>query len=369
MLDHLTGRITRAAAQTAVVTAVVGGSVGYAGSGRNISLALDGRPTAVRSEAVDVRGLFADEGLTVTGRDLVVPSLDSPLVDGQRVAVRFARPLTITLDGAPRTYWTTELTVDAAMDSLGIRADGARTSVSRSMPLGRKGAALVVSTPKRVTVVADRRTRRVTTTATTVAELLQEQGITVRSVDRLSVLPATPVVDGLVVALTRIDRREEKVRERIAPAVVRRRDTTLARGRTKVLAAGRAGVRRAVYTVVLADGRQVSRTLTSRVIVQQPVNRVVKVGTATAAAARRSVSGADGLNWRALAQCESGGNPRAINPAGYYGLYQFSPSTWRSVGGRGLPHRASAAEQLYRAKILYARGGARQWGCGHRLFG
>jgi hypothetical protein len=38
---------------------------------------------------------------------------------------------------------------------------------------------------------------------------------------------------------------------------------------------------------------------------------------------------ADGLNWGALAQCESGGNPRAVNPSGrYFGLYQFSLPTW-----------------------------------------
>ena len=79
-------------------------------------------------------------------------------------------------------------------------------------------------------------------------------------------------------------------------------------------------------------------------------------------------SSADGLNWAALAQCESSGNPRAVNPAGYYGLYQFSLTTWRSVGGTGNPIDASPAEQLKRAKILYNKAGAGQWGCGQHLF-
>jgi soluble lytic murein transglycosylase-like protein len=69
-----------------------------------------------------------------------------------------------------------------------------------------------------------------------------------------------------------------------------------------------------------------------------------------------------------LAKCESGGNPRAVNSAGYYGLYQFSLSTWHSVGGSGNPIDASPAEQLMRAKILYQKGGAGQWGCGRHLF-
>ncbi len=72
--------------------------------------------------------------------------------------------------------------------------------------------------------------------------------------------------------------------------------------------------------------------------------------------------------WRKVAQCESGGNPRAVNPAGYYGLFQFDKQTWRSVGGSGNPANASAAEQLMRAKRLYAQRGAQPWPvCGRYL--
>jgi len=79
---------------------------------------------------------------------------------------------------------------------------------------------------------------------------------------------------------------------------------------------------------------------------------------------------ADNLNWAALAQCESGGNPRAIGGGGAYrGLYQFMMSTWQSVGGVGDPINASAGEQTYRAQLLYRRSGAGQWPrCGSRLF-
>jgi hypothetical protein len=84
-----------------------------------------------------------------------------------------------------------------------------------------------------------------------------------------------------------------------------------------------------------------------------------------------AVSGAGTLNWPALARCESGGDPRSTNggAGNYFGLYQFSPSTWRSVGGTGLPSRASAAEQTYRAELLYKQQGASPWpSCGHHLF-
>ena len=69
-----------------------------------------------------------------------------------------------------------------------------------------------------------------------------------------------------------------------------------------------------------------------------------------------------------IAQCESGGNPRAVNPTGAYrGKYQFSYSTWASVGGSGDPAAASESEQDMRAAILYSRTGPSSWPvCGYR---
>ena len=63
-----------------------------------------------------------------------------------------------------------------------------------------------------------------------------------------------------------------------------------------------------------------------------------------------------------IAQCESGGNPRAVSAnRRYFGKYQFSRATWRSVGGSGNPAKASEAEQDRRALILYRRAGASPW--------
>ena len=59
----------------------------------------------------------------------------------------------------------------------------------------------------------------------------------------------------------------------------------------------------------------------------------------------------------AIASCESGGDPTAVNAAGYYGKYQFDLGTWASVGGSGNPAEASEAEQDYRASLLYSRAG------------
>jgi hypothetical protein len=70
---------------------------------------------------------------------------------------------------------------------------------------------------------------------------------------------------------------------------------------------------------------------------------------------------------RSIAQCESHGNPRAIGGGGRYrGMYQMTFSIWSTVGGHGDPVAASAAEQTYRAALIYTRYGSGQWPvCGH----
>ncbi len=63
----------------------------------------------------------------------------------------------------------------------------------------------------------------------------------------------------------------------------------------------------------------------------------------------------------AIADCESGGDPHAVNAAGYYGKYQFDTQTWAAVGGSGNPADASEAEQDYRAALLYSQSGSSPW--------
>ena len=76
---------------------------------------------------------------------------------------------------------------------------------------------------------------------------------------------------------------------------------------------------------------------------------------------RTRASSAASPTLEAIAACESGGNPATNTGNGFYGKYQFTLSTWQSVGGSGNPAAASEAEQNQRAALLYAREGAAPW--------
>lgn len=83
----------------------------------------------------------------------------------------------------------------------------------------------------------------------------------------------------------------------------------------------------------------------------------------------RAVAPPTAANFERLRSCESSGNYSAVNRSNrYFGAYQFSASTWRSLGYAGLPHEAPAEVQDEAAQRLQARAGWRQWpGCSRRL--
>lgn len=91
------------------------------------------------------------------------------------------------------------------------------------------------------------------------------------------------------------------------------------------------------------------------------------LGLALGAAALGSGTAAadTGVNWDAIAKCESGGNWAIDTGNGYYGGLQFSPATWKSNGGAGMPHQASREEQIRVAENVLRTQGIGAWpSCG-----
>jgi hypothetical protein len=85
--------------------------------------------------------------------------------------------------------------------------------------------------------------------------------------------------------------------------------------------------------------------------------------------ARRPHAPPTAANFEKLRRCESEGNYSAVNKNNrYFGAYQFSAMTWRSLGYAGLPHQAPPAVQDEAARRLQAQGGWRHWpGCSRSL--
>lgn len=253
---------------------------------------------------------------------------------------------------------------------------GADIRVARS---GERPA-LKVTTPSDVTVVADGTQQEVTTTHLKSGPVLADSNISLGKHDKVSIQrpedrPAEGFGDGATIRVVRVAYDVSFKTRTLEPETVVRKDASLPVGTRKQVSAGKEGSQRVRVTKVLHDG-QLARTV-RKVRSHTPAkDAVILTGTAPIPrpAAKNNTGPApakpssDGRNWAALAQCESGGNPKAYNAAGYYGLYQFDLQTWGSVGGSGKPSDASASEQTMRAQKLHASRGASPWPvCGKHL--
>jgi hypothetical protein len=108
----------------------------------------------------------------------------------------------------------------------------------------------------------------------------------------------------------------------------------------------------------IARQQRASRSGTRQRVVPAPTPKPVT------AAARPS----DDLIWQRLRNCEAGGRYDRNSGNGYYGAYQMSAGTWRSLGFKGLPHQAPPEVQDEAARKLQARSGWGQWpACSRRL--
>ena len=91
---------------------------------------------------------------------------------------------------------------------------------------------------------------------------------------------------------------------------------------------------------------------------------VVAAGLLTASIAAATPVGASeplAVKLHKLRICESGDNYRADTGNGYYGAYQFSLSTWHSLGYKGRPDHAKPLAQNHAARKLHARDGWQAW--------
>ncbi|WP_199889423.1 resuscitation-promoting factor [Streptomyces badius] len=361
-------KLSRLVPRALVVAFLAGGTTAFVAHDKAVRLDVDGAPRTLHTFADDVTELLEEEGVTVGAHDRVSPAPGTGLDHGDEVVVRYGRPVTLTLDGVRHRVWTTADTVAGALREFGIRAEGAHLSAARSTRIARTGLTLTVRTERAVTFMADGQERTLRTNAATVREALAEAGITLHGEDTTSVAPASFPRDGQTISVMRITDTREVREETVPYAVERSEDPALFRGTEVVERAGRNGVRRVTYTVRTVNGVRQQPRRAAEELVHRPVSRVVRTGTRQRP---DSVAGADGLNWSALAACESGGRADAVDPSGTYGgLYQFDTQTWQSLGGSGRPQDAPAAEQTYRAKKLYAQRGASPWPhCGRRLTG
>jgi resuscitation-promoting factor RpfB len=410
---------------------LVTGGIAAASSASTVEVAVDGDVHDVRAYGGTVGDVLDRIDVVVGPADEISLDLETPVDEDLSVALDRAITVEVEIHGAVARRVTAPLSSVAgvleAADMEQLRDEGAEIVPGWNAPV-EDGDTVKVLLPTDVKVEVDGDEVETTTLATTIEAVLSETGVEVGPDDLVQPADTGTLLGPTTITVQRVDITEETVEVELDHDEVRRETDDLERGTTSVDQEGRKGLRVDTFEVTTVDGEETERERVDEEVVTEPRDRVVLVGTKApppppapeptptasssgstsgssassgsssndsssgssstgtssstssgssssgssssgSSSSGSSSSGSSGTGvWDRLAECESNGNWSINTGNGYYGGLQFLPSTWRSVGGSGMPHEASRAEQIKRGQILQQRSGWGQWpACSRKL--
>jgi len=366
-----------------VIAGLLGGSAAWASSSsaKSIDLKVDGNSRQVHTSAKNVKDALSAAGVAIGAHDIVAPALDAGVKNGSEIVVRRGHLLHLTVNGAARDVWVNADSVDEALRQLGYDSRNL-VSVSRSSRLDVGPTNLAINSPKRVSFRVDGRTVSAVTGGPTVFQAIADANIYLGPLDRISVAGTSKVTDNEVIRIQRVSYGETTERVTLDYKTLTQPDPNSPAGSEQLLTAGKEGQQQVTYRLVYVDGKLADKVAAKSVVLAAPVDELRKVGTKPAAPAASGAASAGaaaatppaasgGLNWDAVAACESGGNWSINTGNGYYGGLQFNIGTWLSNGGGQYaprPDLATREQQIAVATNLYNARGASPWPvCGQQL--
>ena len=134
-------------------------------------------------------------------------------------------------------------------------------------------------TPKRVVLLVDGQRLVFDTTAVTVQDVLNQQGVNINDNDKIDPPPFAEVGRSATITITRVEITTETVTQTIPFARQLVRDETYPQSQVRVVQLGANGSVAITNTITLEDGKETSRRESARKIVTQPKDEILALGT------------------------------------------------------------------------------------------
>jgi uncharacterized protein YabE (DUF348 family) len=214
------------------------------------------------------------------------------------------------------------------------------------------GTAAYAGASNAVKLTVDGKTTEFRSFGDTVGDVLAGRDVQVGEYDRVSPNADSHAVSAIEVTHARISTVTELVK--VPFTTEKRTSHTLAKGSKKLVSKGAIGQSHVTYKVIVLDGKIIKKITLSTKVLAAPKNEIIAIGTrsVTRSYERPALGGntgvaapasSSGVNWDAIAACESGGNWSINTGNGYYGGLQFSQGTWEARGGTRYASRADLA--------------------------
>lgn len=256
-----------------------------------VEVLADGERHVTRTTAEDVAGVLTGLDIELGEADEVAPPPDTEVEDGLTVTVHRAVTVEVVVDdradvlGLAEDRFTVTTAADTMNELLAASAAAEATDVEARFDPALDAAVadgdrLEVEVAVPVTIDADDEERSLTSYADTVEGALADAGVEVGPDDRVEPDVDTPLSGVERITVARVEVIEQVEEVTLEHGREERPTDELLEGESEVDTAGRDGLRRDTYEVVLVDGQEESRERIEEEVIEEPVDEVVRVGTA-----------------------------------------------------------------------------------------
>ncbi|MFN8015980.1 MAG: G5 domain-containing protein [Acidimicrobiia bacterium] len=132
---------------------------------------------------------------------------------------------------------------------------------------------------KNISLKIGNESQAIKTTDLTVQEILNSNSIVVGGNDIVSPSLTSQAYGITEVSVTRVSTSTRSTENTIAFKTEKRNDPNLTRGKQVVARSGSAGVEKITYTQTIQNGAVASEVVSSRVVIKQPINQIISIGT------------------------------------------------------------------------------------------
>lgn len=194
----------------------------YGTAVKSVSVVVNGQETIVETKQWVLQRLLDEQAIAIGPHDEVSIPLNAAIKDGDRIEVTHAIPVIVKADGKTSTVYTTERTVQAAIEELHIP---------------------------------------------------------VRGQDKV-IPPLHTVLDNeMTVTVVRVDKKVAETERAMPFSIVKKNDPTLEAGKQKLVQPGKEGLIVESIEKQYEDGILISKKMVSKVVETAAVNQVVAIGT------------------------------------------------------------------------------------------
>ncbi|QOR68756.1 DUF348 domain-containing protein [Cytobacillus suaedae] len=251
----------------------------YEGTKETVNLSLNGEEQVIKTHANTVAELLEKYEIYVRSEDHLSHSQDAEITDNMELVWEASKPVQIVIGDQRSTVWTTADTVKELLEAQKITVnehDKVEPGIDAEIT---KDITVTLEKAFQLTLDVGGTEQHVWATSTTVADFLENQQITLNELDRVEPALESTIAQDSVVKVVRIEKVTDVVEEPVAYAVITKNDSSIEKGKQKVVNAGSEGKIAKHFEVILENGKEVSRELVKTETLKESKDRVVAVGT------------------------------------------------------------------------------------------